>query len=136
MLQPKVNFLIVKENSAKWQGIVQIANHCFHHRIKLLFSVASEEVGRYVDELLWKFPVESFLPHAVVNRPSTELIVISADLKNYNQAEILFNLRPEPNLLAAQFPLIYDFFDETVPSKKELSEKRKLFYQEQNFLLN
>lgn len=128
MITPKILFLSVKSLPAKLQTLTTVANHCFASKARLLFSVASEEAALYIDELLWKHPPESFLPHAIISKPSTELIAISTGLHNFNQASILFNLRPDPHPLVTSFPFIYELFDETHLSKLAQSEYRKEAY--------
>lgn len=136
MTPPKVIFFPVKDTSTKLQAIVGVATHCFYAKTRLLFSVATYEAARYVDELLWKFPSESFLPHAILSRPSIELIGITMMPQNLNQAAVLFNLCPEASPLVASVSIIYDFIDETHPSKLEQALKRKEFYLRQGFTLS
>lgn len=131
MITPKILFLLVKSPQAKLQTLANVANHCFASKARLLFSVATDEAALYLDELLWKFSPESFLPHAIITKPSTELIAISVGLQNFNQASILFNLRPEPHPLVTSFPFIYELFDETHPNKRAQSELRKEAYLQQ-----
>jgi DNA polymerase IIIc chi subunit len=128
MTPPKVIFISVKDNHAKVQAILRIAHHYFSQGIRLLFSVASDETARYLDELLWKSPPESFLPHAILSQPALEPIAITTSEKNVNQAPILFNLCPEANHLAQSCKVTYEYFDETHASKLEQSIKRKEIY--------
>lgn len=115
----------------KLQTLASVANHCFSSRTCLLFSVSSEAAAQYLDDLLWKFPPESFLPHSIVSGPSSETIGITLGLENFNQASVLFNLRSETHPKATSFSFIYEFYDETDPNKKIQSEHRKLMYLQQ-----
>lgn len=133
MITPKILFLSVKNLPIKLQTLANVATHCFASNARLLFSVPSEEAALYLDEFLWKLPPESFLPHAILTKPSSEIIAITAELQNFNQASILFNLRPEPHPLASSFPFIYELFDETHPSKLSQSEIRKEAYMQKGF---
>ncbi|MBA3602451.1 MAG: DNA polymerase III subunit chi [Parachlamydiaceae bacterium] len=136
MTTPKVIFIPVKDSNAKRQALVIMAQRFFSNKMRVLFSVANDEVARYVDELLWKSPSESFLPHAIIMRPSPEPIGITTLLENLNEATVLFNLRPEANPLALQFAFTYDLFDTTQPDKLALSQRRKEAYVQQGFLVS
>jgi DNA polymerase IIIc chi subunit len=136
MSTPKILFISVKSLPMKLQTLTGVASHCFASKARLLFSVTSEEAACYLDELLWKLPPESFLPHEILTKPSNELIAITTGLNNFNQASILFNLRPDPHPLATSFPFIYELLDETQPGKLAQSEARKQAYLEQGFQVN
>lgn len=136
MTTSKVIFIPVQDANSKRQALVVMAQRSFANMMRLLFSVANDEVARYVDELLWKSPPESFLPHAIIMRPSSEPIGITTLLENLNEASVLFNLRSEANPMASQFAFTYDFFDSTDPDKLALSQRRKEVYLEKGFIIN
>ncbi len=134
MMNPKVIFIPVQNADAKRQALVVVSQRLFSTKTRLLFSVANDEVARYVDELLWKFPPESFLPHAIAQNSSSESIAITTLLKNVNQASVLFNLRPEANPLASQFAVTYELLDSSHPDKLAQSQQRKDAYLKQDLL--
>ncbi len=132
----KVIFIPVQDNNAKRQALIIMAQRFFTNKMRLLFSVANDEVARYVDELLWKSPPESFLPHSVIMRPHPEPIAITTLLENLNAATVLFNLRPEANPLVSQFAFTYDLFDTTHPDKLAQSQLRKESYLQEGHLVS
>lgn len=131
MTVSNILFLTVKSQSAKLQALISVARHCFSSKTPVIYSVASEEAAVYLDELLWKFPSESFLPHAIITKPARELIAITTGLENFNQASVLFNLRPESHPCVTAFPFVYELFDETHPIKFAQAEARKEAYLQQ-----
>lgn len=131
---PKVIFIPVNDSHAKRQALVVVAQRLFSAGARLLFSVANEEVASYVDELLWKFPPESFLPHTIARRETSEAITITTLMENVNQASVLFNLRSEANPLAMQFAITYDLLDSTHPDKLAQSQFRKETYLQQGLI--
>jgi DNA polymerase IIIc chi subunit len=131
MTSSKVIFIPIKDNAAKLQAITTLAYRYFTGGTRMLFCVASDEAARYVDELLWKLPPESFLPHAILTQPSSEAIGITTGLVNLNEATVLFNLRPEANPLANAFSVTYEYLDETHPDKLKQSLERKNAYLKQ-----
>lgn len=129
----RVNFFLVKENSAKLNLIQRSATHYFGLGIPLLFLVPNEESASYVDDFLWKFPPEGFLPHSILKKPSKDLIGITTIHENFNQAKVLFNLCPDFSPLSKSISLIFDFMDETHPLKHQQSLQRKEKYLEEGF---
>jgi len=121
----KVVFLYVKDNSSKIKTLTQSTTQLFSQKKRLLILTPSPESLHYIDDLLWKYPKDSFLPHSIVDTESTALIALSdrAD-KNWNQATHLFNLNPAIPPLAFTFECIYEFFDQTSPEKQRYSEAK------------
>lgn len=132
----KVIFIPVKDSRTKLHAITRLAQYYFINKIRMLFCVASNEAAHYLDDLLWKLPPESFLPHLILTHPSSESIAITTTLINVNQASIIFNLRPEANPLAATCHITYDYFDETHPTKLEQSIIRKEVYTQRGLKIS
>lgn len=127
----KIAFYRVKDNAAKLQFICSKAQEAVRQEKRLLIAVPNLEAAQYVDQLLWRIPEESFIPHVVTDMPTQEWIAITLqEQQNVNQATHLLNLCPHPSPLYQYVEEVYDFYDETQPQKKELSEQRLRFYQE------
>ncbi len=120
----RVIFFQVKEAKAKLSCLLEMATAHFAKKEPLLIFVEDEKTALYVDDLLWKLPPTSFLPHAIVTEGSTELVAITHGKANLTQAKIAFNLCSTPLLVEGPFRILYDFEDLTSPSKKQLSELR------------
>lgn len=116
-------FFQVRSNLEKVRMICETAKSHFEKKDPLLILVEDEKAKTYVDELLWKFPEESFLPHSTADEPTQDLIVITKTKKNLNQAKAFFNLCSTP-LLFEELSLLYEFEDLTNPSKNKLSALR------------
>jgi len=132
---PKIIFLSVTTNQQK---IASICLHIQQHFIKneaVMIWVSNDLAMQYLDDLLWKFPSDSFLPHVVSNIESREKIIISSVQKNLNQAKVLVNLSSTPCLNVEQFEYIYELYDETHPDKLHQSKQRHQAYLERNFSL-
>ena len=79
----RVIFFQVNDNQTKLQKIVESAHTYFAKKEPFLIVV--EEAGlKFVDELLWKFPETSFLPHNIQETDSSDLIVITKSRTNLN----------------------------------------------------
>jgi DNA polymerase IIIc chi subunit len=116
----KIIFFPVTTTAAKLAKITQTAHLHFTRSDPLLFLVPDETAWKFLNELLWTMPPESFLPH-----PS-KLIHIRLQL----DPEVLsvFNLCPSapPH---DKLKTIYELEDYTSNEKKLLSEKRYQGYK-------
>lgn len=127
--ETRVVFFQVADPSSKRQRIAETARAHFGKKESLLFFVEDEKAQVFVDELLWKLPEFSFLPHSSSDLPTTERIAITKTKTNVNGAVLAFNLCPTPLLLPG-FKLIYDFEDLSAPNKQRLAQIRFNAYKD------
>ena len=132
---PRVVFFQVSDASSKLNWVAQMAQ--FHFAKKERFLIIAEETKAltFTDELLWRHPPNSFLPHAIVDQPCVEWIALTKEKKNLNDARYAFNLCPTPLLIEGPFRIIYDFEDTSSPNKKLLSQIRFDAYKQARFLI-
>lgn len=123
-----IHFIEVKDNQTKMRRLCEVIQHHYQMGDAVLITVANDEVGRYVDELLWRNPKESFLPHMLAQKKVAARVVITQMQENLNQAKVLFNLCKDASPIWRQFQTVYELFDETSPEKKAQSEARKAAY--------
>lgn len=128
-----VTLLKVSDNQAKLQRICETIRQHFESGNAVIVFVPNQDAAKYVDELLWRMPEESFIPHAISNTSSKDPIVITTEPKNLNQAKIMLNLCPGISPLSGDFQSVYDLIDETHPSKVELSAQRLAAYKSNGF---
>lgn len=128
MKTPNVSFIPVADNAAKLKTICEIVHNQFHAGKTLLIRVPNAEAAAYVDALLWKAPEESFLPHCIALQSTPERCVISYANSNVNKASVLLNLCSDICPFHVEFETIFELWDETHPSKLDLSAKRKADY--------
>ena len=118
-----VVFFQVFNTALKLKRITETARFHFGKKESLLFFVEDDKALHFVDELLWKLPETSFLPHSVAEQKTIERIAITKAKLNLNSAAFAFNLCSTP-LMVPGFKIIYDFEDLTAPNKKSLSSLR------------
>lgn len=130
MKKTQIIFLAAKDNQTKLSNIVNTVAKHYANKEKILIHVANEAVAKYVDDLLWKQPPDTLLPHKVATSPAKEYIIITHTLHNLNNAEIVINLTTDlyPNF--QQFSIVYDLFDETSQEKQQYSQLKQKKYQE------
>lgn len=131
----RVVFFQVQDNSAKLKRIAESAKTHFEKKEPFLILVEDERSAQFVDELLWKTPSTSFLPHIAIDEMTRELIAICKVKKNVNQAKIAFNLCPTPLLIEGPFRIIYEFEDLTSANKKNLSSLRFDAYKKAGYFI-
>jgi DNA polymerase-3 subunit chi len=124
-----ITFIQVKDNKSKIETICSTIAERYRLGEKVLIYVATEQAACYIDQLLWRSPEESFLPHSILDKPTNERIVITLLTQNLNQAENLFNLSPTVPPFYDQFRAVYELMDETDPAKLQASLQRKKEYE-------
>lgn len=129
---PKTTIIFIKvtDTQSKLVRICETVQHHFNEKQSILINAASEEAAIYIDQLLWRFPEESFLPHLYTSSPTKEPIVVTTSLQNLNQAKILFNLGSSISPISTEFEKIYELYDCTHPQKEQMSKEKLAVYQQ------
>ena len=133
MTSTRVIFFQVPDSQSKLKRIVETTQFHFRRKEPFLIFVEDEKGEKFVDELLWKLPVASFLPH-VASDQTQEMVAITKAKTNANGALFAFNLCPTPLLLPG-FKTIYEFEDLSAPNKTHLSSIRFQAYKDAQFSL-
>jgi DNA polymerase-3 subunit chi len=129
----KLFFLKVEDVESKLGKICSTVKNHFNQRDKILITVPDEASATYVDQLLWRLPPESFIPHVIAAQPINEAVVITTGLRNLNQATILINLCPNPSSILQHFQTVYELMDMTAPIKTTLSQQRYETYKKAGY---
>lgn len=135
MSTSKVVFFQVRDNGAKIQKIVETAHVHFEKKEPLLILVEDAKAQSFVDELLWKTPATSFLPHISTDIEVKEMVAIAKVKKNVNNASIAFNLCPTPLFIEGTFRTIYEFEEMGHPSKKNIVAAKIDAYRNAGYII-
>ncbi|MGR3973422.1 MAG: DNA polymerase III subunit chi [Candidatus Rhabdochlamydia sp.] len=119
----KVLFYSVKTNQAKFEKIVEVATTHFEKKEPLFFLIPNLAAAAFLDQLLWNFPSESFLPH-----PTPLLQIGEQVLPDFPS---VFNLCLVPLLKPVK--LIHEFEDLFHPEKQLLSNNRYDLYKKSGY---
>lgn len=133
--QTRIVFFQVRDSQMKLSRLTETVRSHFEKKEHLILFVEDDKTLKYVDELLWKFPETSFLPHAIADEVTSDWVAIAKMKKNVNGARVAFNLCSTPLLIEAPFRVIYDFEDLTNPHRKNLSSLRFDAYKQAQFLI-
>ncbi|MCB1672301.1 MAG: DNA polymerase III subunit chi [Gammaproteobacteria bacterium] len=105
------------------------------HRVHLLARDAAQL--KLLDELLWQFQAESFLPHQCLTGESVEAdirVTLGVTDQLPGQRDILINLRDSVWEQHRQFPDIREIVPADAEQRK-LGRQRYRYYQEQGYEL-
>jgi DNA polymerase III subunit chi len=127
--KPKIIFLKIATNQQKIETICSCVQKHFENGDSVLILAPTTQAVQYLDDLFWKYPQESFLPHTAAQSPSKERIVITTLPQNLNNSKILFNLCPELCPLVEQFEIVYELEDGTHPEKLRQSQMKQQAYK-------
>jgi DNA polymerase IIIc chi subunit len=126
----QIVFFAVKDTQDKLNKLCAIAERHFNAGDPLLVMTADEKARDFVDELFWRLPAESFLPHTASDMPCRDLIVITGSRQNINEAKTIFNLTPDPLFLPNL--TIYEFEEHFTPQRRQASEARYRAYRDKD----
>lgn len=129
---PAVIFLTVKDNHSKISRVCSVVDHLFQQNRKSVIAVPNVEVAKYIDTMLWKFPLNSFTPHVVSNGGSDETIVITTGKDPFKGYGTLINLSPDLHENMHHFETIYELYDASHPLKEEASKEKIERYRAKN----
>jgi DNA polymerase IIIc chi subunit len=131
----RVVFFQAAQPGAKVHHLAMTAELHFSKKEHLLIIADDDRSLTFVDELLWNYSPELFLPHSIVDAETNEWIALTKVKKNLNHARFVFNLCATPLLVEGPFRTIYDFEDTSSPNKKILSSARFDAYKQANYLI-
>ncbi len=133
MNYPKITFLKVTSAQEKLLRLTETIQKHFDLGHKIQIFCETDPVATYMDELLFRFKAESFIPHRIANEICDDFVVITCKLSNLNEALVLINLGNSVHEKFQDYQMIYELYDETHPVKENASRSRNSHYQTQGF---
>lgn len=136
----RVDFYISPSQAAeaRHQLACRIADKAYQQDHKIYIHTASAQEASLMDDLLWTFRQNSFLPHgqygteeqadcAIVIGHQTNIPDVSKD--------VLINLAPEVPLFFSQFERVAEMISED-ETQKQHGRERYRFYRDRGYELN
>lgn len=127
-MSPTIIFLKVTTNQEKLFSLTSIIQKHFDLSDQTLIFTPTDEIARYIDQLIWRLPEESFIPHIISNETCRDRVVITSKKENINKAQVLINLGQDAYAKCQEFQIVYELYDQTHPSKEESSKLRHASY--------
>jgi len=134
--KPTVTFVKVANTQAKLLAVCSIVQRHYEQGDTLLVMVSGRKASTYVDELLWRSPKDSFVPHVIAEDPCTDAVAITTSSNNLNAANVILNLKEEELSLDNEIEQLYELFDTTTSIKETSSTKKAAFYKENGYVVN
>ncbi|WP_159818097.1 DNA polymerase III subunit chi [Colwellia sp. 20A7] len=109
------------KSSAFYHACLQ-ASHFYRQNQRVFIYTQDKEQAEKIDELLWAFDTDSFVPHNLVGEgPKQGAMVEISDKPLRGRRPVLINLTETMPTFANQFQFIVDF----VPSDETLKQKAR-----------
>ncbi len=132
----KITFFQVRNINIKLEKICQTALEFFEKKEPLLIKVPNPASLEFIDQLLWRYPKDSFLPHVIKEAPCDDLIVITRSDENINGSDLVFNLTATPiDLSKHSFNSVFEFEDLSSSQKKQTAKEHYQLYKSQGYTI-
>lgn len=133
----RVDFYILPDENRKnlHRFACRLAEKAYNQGNRILIKTDNTDESRLIDDLLWSFKEDNFLPHAVSGTMASEdqPILISHETETDNNFQLLINLSSisaEKN----QFDRIAEILNQE-PMRKQAGRKHYKIYKENGFEL-
>lgn len=135
-----VDFYLLKDISASAAALLacRLAEKAYLNANNTYIYCDNQQNASAIDQLLWTFKDDSFIPHALANTPTaTEApIVIGCDLTaEKRHYAILINLNPAVHPQSQKFNRILDIVANEALLKEQGRERYK-YYREAHYSIN
>ncbi len=134
---PRVDFYILPdENQKELQNFAcRLAEKAYQQGNRILIKTDNADESRMIDDLLWLFKKDNFLPHAVSGTMNSEeqAILISHEAEATDDFQLLINISStiaENN----QFEQIAEILNQE-PARKQIGRQHYKFYKDSGFEL-
>ena len=125
----RVDFYIIEKEDEKSQYIFacKIAEKAWRLGNRIHIHTMSQKNAEEIDELLWSFKGNSFLPHQVVEDNTCTPISIGYGPKIFKSKDLLINLCDQIPAFASSFPRIVELVISEAKSKQKSRERYKIY---------
>ncbi|AKC31972.1 DNA polymerase III subunit chi [Candidatus Pantoea carbekii] len=142
----KATFYILNSNNIQ-NGLTAIetlvcnlVNLFWRNKKRILISCENKKQAYCLDEALWLYPANTFIPHNLVgekiNYSAPIEIIWPQHSHNYSKQDILINLLPQFTNLVTVFDEVIDFVPYEKKILKELARQRYKTYRGLGFQLS
>lgn len=135
----RIDFYILSENarSNRFQLACKLTDKAYKAGNRVCIYIASEKELGQIDELLWTFSEQSFIPHdhPQQHKDSETPVLLTTSLDNTEEHDILINLTDEIPPCFSQFERLLEPVD---PNEKNrmASRERYRYYRDCGYSIN
>jgi len=132
----RVGFYVVRAAGAgeRLHVAARLADKAFCQGYRIFINAADRGQAEALDELLWSFRAESFLPHALVGADAAAPVAIGWGQDPAGHTDLLINLQLEPPAFFSRFARVAEVVTQDEASLAALRRAWR-FYQARGYQL-
>ena len=135
----RISFYLLKSQQQQDRQVFacRLIEKAYTQGNQIYIHTDSAEQTNEVDQLLWSFRADSFVPHQTMadQNPDRCPILIGHDVEPPRLMNLLINLSPEQPLFFSQFERVAEIIDED-QDRKVQGRERYRFYQQRGYQLD
>ena len=133
----RVDFYILPQSTheARWHFICRLTDKAWRAGNHVLVHTADSNSARKIDELLWTFRADSFIPHAILPAPQQTPIHIGHDNHSGLHHDLLINLGESIPGFFSRFERVAEIVTQQ-SDQLSASRERFRFYKERGYALH
>jgi DNA polymerase-3 subunit chi len=132
----RVDFYILPQpdDDARWQFACRLVDKAWRLGNRLLVHTANGTIGQKLDELLWSYRPDSFLPHAILPASQLSPVHIGWGDNSGSHHDLLINLGDSIPGFFSRFERVAEIVCQQ-PAQLATSRERYRFYRERGYEL-
>jgi DNA polymerase-3 subunit chi len=134
----QVDFYVLKDDSAqsRIRFACRLADKAYRLGHRIFIHTESAEQSRQLDDLLWTFQQNSFLPHCIAGEEgdTTPPVVLAHDVEPDAGNQVLINLAAEVPLFFSRFERVAELVNQDTETRQS-GRRRYGFYKERGYEL-
>ncbi|TCO77669.1 DNA polymerase III subunit chi [Chromatocurvus halotolerans] len=132
----RVGFYVVQAGAPakRLQVAARLADKAFQRGHAIFFNCASQAQAEEMDDLLWRFRPDSFLPHGLINSDDADRIAIGWGQDPQGHDDLLINLDLSVPAFFSRFHRVAEVVTQD-PQSLEALRASWSFYRERGFAL-
>ncbi len=129
-------YILEKRNDSRELFACHLAEKLFHQGMPVFIHTQDENQARQVDDLLWSFKADNFIPHArlgELDHTNTPILIGNGETPDI-ETEVLINLSQTVPLFFSRFQRVAEVVD-NVEANKLPARDRFRFYRDRGYAL-
>jgi len=133
----QIDFHILQDTSveARWLYVCRFIEKVERLGHQILVTVDTEAEAHELDDLLWSFKPESFIPHQIIGGDEEARVEISFTGEGGNHQDVLINLSSRIPAYFGRFARLAEIVIQE-PKILEITREHYKFYKQQGYSIN
>ena len=108
----------------KAKCVCDLTERFYNSKKSVCIYVKSSKEATQIDQLLWNWKQDSFIPHAIISEQDNEPVIISNDQRGWPYKDVLILFDPTDPKTFSEYDYIVDFAEIYDAQKLQDSRKR------------